>query len=175
LLDLYFPTDELENKSDLNKQRIDIMNKVKQALQSIRIHGKGYMVYSYLWIWDKNNFLNEVKKYGRNLTLAERDAELELEGSSGIKQLGPGAFPPFAVYKEHLDKFIDLQYQVHNWETYDTFFGFLRLNMSGFKRSVLNQLSQWISLFKVDLINFVRNSLQVKILYFCILFVLILI
>ncbi|KAM8702207.1 hypothetical protein ACLKA7_005525 [Drosophila subpalustris] len=32
--------DELENKPDLNKQRIDIMNKVKQALQSIRIHVK---------------------------------------------------------------------------------------------------------------------------------------
>ncbi|XP_030080192.1 dynein beta chain, ciliary [Drosophila hydei] len=152
--------DELENKPEPAKQRSDIMNKVKQALQSIRIHGKGYMVYSYLWIWDKNNYLNEVKKYGRNLTLAERDAELELEGSSGIKPIGTGEYPPVSVYKEQLDKFIDLQDQVHQWDTYDVFFGFLRLNMEGFKRSVLSQISQWISLFKMDLINFVRNSLQ---------------
>ncbi|XP_070067151.1 dynein beta chain, ciliary [Drosophila virilis] len=151
---------ELENKPEISKQRTDIMNKVKQALQSIRIHGKGYMVYSYLWIWDKNNYLSEVKKYGRNLTLAERDAELEQEGSSGIKPIGTGEYPPFSVYKEQLDKFIDLQDQVHQWETYDIFFGFLRLNMDGFKRSVLNQIGQWISLFKMDLINFVRNSLQ---------------
>lgn len=147
---------------EISKQRADIMSKVKQALQSIRTHGKGYMVYSYLWIWDKTNYLSEVKKYGRNLTLAERDAELEHEGSSGVKPIGTGDYPPVPIYKEQLDKFIDLQEQVYPWETYDIFFGFLRLNMEGFKRSVLNQISQWISLFKMDLINFVRNSLQVR-------------
>lgn len=138
------------------------MSKVKQALQSIRMHGKSFMVYSYLWIWDKSNYLSEVKKYGRNLTLAERDAELEQEGSSGLKPIGTGDYPPVLIYKEQLDKFIDLQEQVYQWDTYDIFFGFLRLNMEGFKRSVLNQISQWISLFKMDLINYVRNSLQVR-------------
>lgn len=72
----------------MDKQRLEIMNKIKLALQAIRVHGKGYMEYSSLWIWDKNIYLSEVKKFGRNLSLDERDAEADQEGSSLVKPLG---------------------------------------------------------------------------------------
>ncbi|XP_030371689.1 dynein beta chain, ciliary [Scaptodrosophila lebanonensis] len=153
-------TDELEDKPDLVRQRTDILNKVKMALQAIRVHGKGFMEYSYLWLWNKTNYLNEVKKYGRALTLAEREAETEQEGSSGLKILGTDEYPPLTIYKEQLDKFIELQEQIRKWDLYEDFFVFLRLNMEGFKKSVLNQVGQWISLFKMDLINRVKNSLK---------------
>ncbi|XP_044574110.1 dynein beta chain, ciliary [Drosophila ananassae] len=151
--------DELQDKTELEKQRLEIMNKIKLALQAIRVHGKGYMEYSSLWIWDKNVYLSEVKKFGRNLTLDERDAEADQEGSSGVKPLGL-EYPPLSVYKEQLDKFIELQDQIRTWDTHEDFFVFLRLNMTGFKASVLNQVGQWISLFKMDLINRVKNSLK---------------
>ncbi|BFF92572.1 dynein beta chain ciliary [Drosophila madeirensis] len=151
--------DELEAKPDLDKLTNDITNKVKMALQAIRLHGKGYMEYSYLWIWNKPNYLMEVKKYGRNLTLDERDAEAELEGSSGVAPLGT-EYPQLSVYKDQLDKFIELQKQVRAWDTYEDFFVFLRLNMGGFKLAVLHQVGQWISLFKMDLINRVKDSLS---------------
>ncbi|XP_026835009.1 dynein beta chain, ciliary isoform X2 [Drosophila erecta] len=151
--------DELQDKSELDKQRVEIMNKIKLGLQAIRVHGKGFMEFSSLWIWDKSTYLSEVKKFGRNLTLDERDAEADVEGSSGVKLLGL-EYPPLSVYKEQLDKFIELQDQIRTWETYEDFFVFLRLNMTGFKVSVLSQVGQWISLFKLDLINRVKNSLK---------------
>lgn len=145
----------------MDKQRLEIMNKIKLALQAIRVHGKGYMEYSSLWIWDKNIYLSEVKKFGRNLSLDERDAEADQEGSSLVKPLGMEN-PPLSVYKEQLDKFIELQDQIRTWDTHEDFFVFLRLNMTGFKAAVLNQVGQWISLFKMDLINRVKNSLKVR-------------
>lgn len=61
-----------------------------------------------------------------------------------------------------LDKFIALDEQVGQWETFQDFNVWLRLNKKGFKNAVLNQVGKWISLFKLDLIDRVKNSLKVS-------------
>ncbi|XP_039947795.1 dynein beta chain, ciliary [Bactrocera tryoni] len=151
--------DELKDKPELQKQRNEIMSRVKFALQQIRSHSKLYMDYSYLWLSDKQQYLSEVKKYGRPLTVAEREAELEGEGESGLKPIKDD-YPPLNIYKEQLDKFIALQNEISQWESFIDFNVWLRLNKKGFKNAVLNQVSKWISLFKQDLIDRVMNSLQ---------------
>lgn len=94
--------DEIVNKMDIHKQRNDILNKVRFGIQAIRTHVKTFLEYSYLWMWDKQQYLAEVKKYGRPLTLAEREAELEQEGLSGVKPLKDENNPPLSVYKEQV-------------------------------------------------------------------------
>lgn len=59
------------------------------------------MDYSYLWLSDKQQYLAEVKKYGRPLTVAEREAELEGEGESGLKPI-KDEYPPLSIYKEQV-------------------------------------------------------------------------
>lgn len=93
--------DEIGDKPEIHKHRSDIMTKVKFGLQSIRQHSKSYLDYSYLWMLDKQQYLSEVKKYGRPLTLSEREAELEAEGSSGVKPL-KDEHPPLSVYKDQV-------------------------------------------------------------------------
>lgn len=91
----------LRDKADVQKQRNDILTKVKYGLQSIRQHSKAYFEYSYLWMYDKQQYLAEVKKFGRPLTVAEREMELEAEGSSGVKPI-KDEHPPLNVYKEQV-------------------------------------------------------------------------
>ncbi|XP_023292211.2 dynein beta chain, ciliary [Lucilia cuprina] len=152
--------DEIADKTDIHRHRNDILNKVKFALQAIRQHSKAFLEYSYLWMWDRQQYLSEVKKFGKPLTLAEREAELESEGMSGVKPLKDENNPPLSVYKEQLDKFIALEEQIRQWETYQDFNVWLRLNKKSFKNAVLNLVAKWISLFKKDLIDRVKNSLQ---------------
>ncbi|XP_073817376.1 dynein beta chain, ciliary-like [Musca autumnalis] len=149
--------DEIADKTEIHKHRADILTKVKFGLQSIRQHCKAFMEYSYLWLWDKQQYLAEVKKYGRPLTPSERDDELE--GVGEVKPLKDENNPPLSVYKEQLDKFIALEAQIQKWDTFQDFNVWLRLNKKGFRAAVLNQVGKWISLFKMDLINRVRNSL----------------
>ncbi|KAL9894878.1 dynein beta chain, ciliary [Glossina fuscipes] len=151
--------DEIADKAEIHKSRTDILTKVKFGLQSVRTHSKPFMDYSYLWMLDKQQYLAEVKKFGRPLTLSEREAELEAEGASGVKPL-KDEYPPLSVYKEQLDKFIALEKQISQWETYQNINVWLRLNKTGFKNAVLNQVAKWISLFKTDLIDRVKNSLR---------------
>lgn len=61
-----------------------------------------------------------------------------------------------------LDKFIALEEHISQWETYQDINVWLRLNKLGFKNAVLNQVAKWISLFKTDLIDRVKNSLRVR-------------
>ncbi|TMW47086.1 hypothetical protein DOY81_007829 [Sarcophaga bullata] len=130
---------------------------VRFGIQAIRTHVKSFLEYSYLWMWDKQQYLAEVKKYGRPLTLAEREAELEQEGLSGVKPLKDENNPPLS-----LDKFIALEEQINHWDTYQDFNVWLRLNKKNFKAAVLNLVAKWISLFKKDLIDRVKNSLNVR-------------
>lgn len=51
--------------------------------------------------------------------------------------------------------------QINQWDTYQDFNIWLRLNKKGFKNSVCNEVAKWISLFKTDLIDRVINSLEV--------------
>lgn len=98
--------DEITDKLDIHKHRNDILNKVKFALQAIRSHTKAFMEFSYLWLWDRQQYLAEVKKFGKPLTLAEREAEMEAEGSSGVKPLKEENNPPLSIYKEQVKKFL---------------------------------------------------------------------
>uniref|UniRef100_A0A1I8PDY1 Dynein beta chain, ciliary n=1 Tax=Stomoxys calcitrans TaxID=35570 RepID=A0A1I8PDY1_STOCA len=148
---------EIADKTEIHKHRADILDKVKVELQSIRHHVKPFMEYSYIWLWDKQQYLAEVKKYGRPLTTSERYDELE--GISVVKPLKDENNPPMSVYSQQLDKFIALEAEFSKWETYQDFNVWLRLNKKGFKAAVLNQVGKWISLFKMDLINRVKNSL----------------
>lgn len=91
----------MRDKAEVLKQRNDIMTKVKFGLQAIRQHSKIYFEYSYLWMSDKQQYLSEVKKFGRPLTSAEREAELEAEGGSGVKPI-KDEHPPLSVYKEQV-------------------------------------------------------------------------
>lgn len=63
------------------------------------------MDFSYLWLWDRQLYLAECKKYGRPLTVAEREAEKEAEGSSGVKVLKDETNPPLSIYKEQVCKY----------------------------------------------------------------------
>lgn len=95
-----FHPDEIADKTDIHKHRTDILTKVKFGLQSIRQHCKTFMEFSYLWLWDKQQYLAEVKKYGRPLTPSERDDELE--GVGEVKPLKDENNPPLSVYKEQV-------------------------------------------------------------------------
>lgn len=99
---MYYFQDVLEDKAEIARQRNDMMTKVKFGLQAIRQHSKAYFEYSYLWMSDKQQYLSEVKKFGRPLTAAEREAELESEGGSGVKPIKED-YPPLNVYKEQVE------------------------------------------------------------------------
>lgn len=98
---VFLRLDEIADKAEIHKSRTDILTKVKFGLQSVRTHSKPFMDYSYLWMLDKQQYLAEVKKFGRPLTLSEREAELEAEGASGVKPL-KDEYPPLSVYKEQV-------------------------------------------------------------------------
>ncbi|XP_037954213.1 dynein beta chain, ciliary [Teleopsis dalmanni] len=152
--------DIIRQNAELGRQKTDIMSKVKIGLQAIKTYTKKFMDFAYIWIWDKQLYLAECKKYGRPLTVAERESELEGRNDMGLKPLKDDQNPPLSIYKEQLDKFIALDEKIQTWESYHDFNVWLRLNLKGFKGGVLNEVAKWISVFKTDLIDRVKNSLK---------------
>lgn len=75
------------------------------------------MDFSWLWLWDKPTYLRECKKFGRPLTIAEREAEMENEGDSGLKPF-PNNVTPLTVYREQVGRvyfYILLIYDMVSW------------------------------------------------------------
>ncbi|XP_050446950.1 dynein beta chain, ciliary-like [Cataglyphis hispanica] len=126
------------------------------------VQGQEYIVifepFSWLWLDDKQQYLNLFLRFGRALTNEEKEiVAQQLENlSEQLKEKKPG----LNDFKREIDYFTDLYKKCDEFENEKIFLRWLRLDVRSFKQALLNTICKWTNLFKTYLIDHVNSELR---------------
>uniref|UniRef100_A0A4W3K7X4 Dynein axonemal heavy chain 17 n=1 Tax=Callorhinchus milii TaxID=7868 RepID=A0A4W3K7X4_CALMI len=143
---------DLEEMADLSEMREDIMSQVISVMKMAADYESSFDSYSYLWVDDRSEFLDEFLMYGRVLT----PEEIESYGEGGV----PQSPPTLEQFKNQIDLYEKIYDEVAKFESTKLFHGWFQLDCRPFRQSLLNVIKRWSLMFKQYLINHVTNSLS---------------
>ncbi|CAH0384801.1 unnamed protein product [Bemisia tabaci] len=111
--------------------------------------------YSYLWLGDRHEYLNQFLKYGKPLTPEEEEiiGKLDEEGQPIIKETSP----KLEDYKAQIDMYEEIYKEVDKIPPSKIIFNWLRVDVRPFKQDMLNNICKWSMLFKQHLMDYVVN------------------
>lgn len=87
-----------ETKEILGEIKTEILNKVKYGLMIVKTYCERYRQYEHLWLTDRQEYVKEIKTYGRPLT----DMEKKGFDTENIKLLKDPNNPPLDVYRSEV-------------------------------------------------------------------------
>lgn len=111
--------------------------------------------FSWLWLDDKQEYLNLFLRFARALTEEEKrmvESEVLLEDLPKEKK------PELTDFKREIDYFMDLYKKVDELQDEKIILRWLRLNVRNFKQAVLNVICKWANLLKTYLVDRVNNQ-----------------
>lgn len=118
---------------------------------------KKFEDYAYLWLDDRQEYLNQFLKYARALSPEELDI-LKDENRAGEIKESP---PTVEQFKEQIDFYQDLYKKLESIETEKILEGgWLRIDVKPLRQAVLNTVCKWGNMFKQHLYNHVVDSLD---------------
>ncbi|CAH8640372.1 unnamed protein product [Heterobilharzia americana] len=154
--------ESLSNKRKLLLDRVEIV--MKKAL-NYRAH---FDTYAYLWIDDRNEFMQQFLLYGQ----AINQEDLDLINAGGIQpstELGdnqngdqfPVLKPPtLEQFKEQIDYYEKVYEEVDKLDGSTKFDSWFRVDARKFKQALINVIKRWSLMFKQHLIDHVTTSLE---------------
>ncbi|GCC24108.1 hypothetical protein chiPu_0002508 [Chiloscyllium punctatum] len=143
---------DLEEMTDLTEMREEIMTLVITTMRQAEKYEESFDSYSYLWVDDRNEFLEEFLIYGRVLT----QEEIESYGEGGV----PPTPPTLEQFKNQIDSYEQLYEEVLKFETVKILDSWFKIDCRPFRQALLNLIKRWSLLFKQYLINHVTDSLS---------------
>ncbi|XP_043570859.1 dynein axonemal heavy chain 17-like [Chiloscyllium plagiosum] len=143
---------DLEEMADLTEMREEIMTLVITTMRQAEKYEESFDSYSYLWVDDRNEFLEEFLIYGRVLT----QEEIESYGEGGV----PPTPPTLEQFKNQIDSYEQLYEEVLKFETVKILDSWFKIDCRPFRQALLNLIKRWSLLFKQYLINHVTDSLS---------------
>lgn len=144
----------LEDSQEIENMKIDIVTMTKRTVKNVIKYTNELKKYSYLWLFDKQEKLQEFLQFSRFLTEQEAD-KLEHD-----KNAIPEKKPTLQDFQAIIDKYGDLYEEINKLEVYHVFYDWLGLDMKAFKHSLLNEVCKWSNLFKQYLYDNVLTSLK---------------
>ncbi|XP_067860662.1 dynein axonemal heavy chain 17-like [Heptranchias perlo] len=143
---------DLEEMTDLAEMREEIMSQVINIMKQAEEYEESFDNYSYLWVDDRNEFLEEFLIYGRVLT----QEEIESYGEGGV----PPTPPTLQQFKDQIDSYEKLYEEVLKFETIKILDSWFKIDCRPFRHALLNLIKRWSLLFKQYLIDHVTSSLN---------------
>ncbi|XP_067914454.1 dynein axonemal heavy chain 17-like [Heterodontus francisci] len=143
---------DLEEMTDLSEMREEIMSQVINIMKQAEDYEESFDNYSYLWVDDRNEFLEEFLIYGRVLT----QEEIESYGEGGV----PSTPPTLEQFKNQIDSYEQLYEEVLKFEPVKLLDSWFKIDSRPFRQALLNLIKRWSLLFKQYLINHVTDSLN---------------
>ncbi|RLU17527.1 hypothetical protein DMN91_009762 [Ooceraea biroi] len=133
-------------------------NRIKLGLVQAQEYIVIFEPFSWLWLDDKQQYLNSFLRFGRALMDEEKRMLVhEPESlSESLKERKPG----LADFKREIDYFMGLYKKFDEFENEKIFLRWLRLDTRAFKQAVLNVICKWTNLFKTHLVNRVNSQLK---------------
>lgn len=94
---LFFLVSE-ETEENLSEIKSEILSKVKYGLSIVKTYCEKYRQYEHLWLTDRQEYVKEIKTYGRPLT----DMEKKGFDTENVKPLKDPNNPPLDVYRSEV-------------------------------------------------------------------------
>ncbi|XP_057668614.1 dynein beta chain, ciliary [Diorhabda carinulata] len=146
--------EEIEENEDIIDIKNDILSNVDKVIEESYEFCDKYQNYSYIWLDDRREYLQQFLTYGRQLT----NEELEFVGMND--PLAPKESPPkMEQFREQIDNFENLSNEVETIEESEIFNNWFKVDVRPFKQALLNALRKWGNMFKEHLVTNVTTSL----------------
>lgn len=146
--------EEIESNKDIIDIKTDILLNVDQVIGEAYEFCDSFQSYSYLWLDDRTQYLEQFLKYGRPLTSEE--FELVLLKDPGAPKCSP---PKMEQFREQIDNFENLSNEVEKIQEEKIFHNWFKVDIKPFKQALLNTIRKWGNMFKNHLVENVTTSL----------------
>ncbi|KAK0087408.1 hypothetical protein PV325_001063 [Microctonus aethiopoides] len=133
-------------------------NRVKQALVQAQEYVTIYEPYSWLWLNDKQEYLDNFLRFAKHLTEEER--EILAQSPPNLSEYLKEKNPELADFKLEIDNFMELYEKCDQIENEKIFYRWFKINNKLFKQTLLNIVCKWANVLKTHLVDQVNSSLQ---------------
>ncbi|TGZ69565.1 hypothetical protein CRM22_003672 [Opisthorchis felineus] len=159
---------KMNEHDQLLQMKQTILTRVHDATQKALAYQSGFDRYSYLWIDDRNECMQQFLTYGRILTLDELDALEAIRSTTTISteegQPTPHGIvpkpPTLEQFKEQIDNFERVYNEIEQLSCTTRFDSWFRVDARKFKQTLCNLIKRWSLMFKQHLIDHVTTSLE---------------
>ncbi|XP_077280961.1 dynein beta chain, ciliary [Temnothorax americanus] len=131
-------------------------NRIKLGLVQAQEYIVIFEPFSWLWLDDRQQYLNLFLRFGRALTDEEKEMVAQENLSEYLKERKPG----LADFKREIDYFMELYKKCDEFENEKIFLRWLRLDVRALKQTLLNTICKWTNLFKTHLVDHVNSELR---------------
>ena len=139
----------MEEIVELSDLREELLVHVNNAIVLASEYCSSLQKYSYLWVDDRQEFMQQFLTYGHVLTAEE----IEQHGDEGI----PESPPTLEQFKMQVDTYEKLFIEVEQVDSTVIFDVWFRVDSRPFKQALLNTVKRWSYMFKQHLIDHVEN------------------
>ncbi|XP_068084396.1 dynein beta chain, ciliary [Anabrus simplex] len=146
---------EMEENEDIREMKREILGGVKKVISDAVEFSEEFETYSYLWLDDRESYMQQFLEYGRQLTPDEMEM-ISLEDG-----YAPPPNPPqMEHFKEQIDNFESLYTEIEELPPVQIFCGWFQVDVRPFQQALLNTVRKWGNMFKQHLVDHVTSSLQ---------------
>lgn len=140
---------DVEEIAELSDLRDELMGRVSNIIsQSTEFQGS-FDQYAYLWVDDRQVFMEQFLLYGHVLTTEE----IEQAGDEGV----PETPPTLSQFKGQVDTYEKMYAELEQVSSTAVFEKWFRVDVRPFRQALLNVVKRWSFMFKEHLINHVTN------------------
>ncbi|XP_076000722.1 dynein axonemal heavy chain 11 isoform X3 [Genypterus blacodes] len=143
---------DINEMGDLSELCNLIRSRARAAISKVREYQGSFASYRYLWTDDRSEFMRQFLLYGHVLSTEEAElyADYELKKNP----------PTLDHFKDQINLFESLYVRVSKMEDKRVFYGWLQLDISPFKNTLINVIKRWSWMFKEHLLNHVNQSVM---------------
>nr|CAD7197237.1 unnamed protein product [Timema douglasi] len=146
---------DMENNEDIREMKNEILEAVQRVIEEANDFSKGFESYCYLWLDDREHYMLQFLKYGRQLTNDELDL-MAMEDSTA-----PEPSPPtMEQFREQIDNYENLYLEIEEMEPIHVFNGWFQVDLRPFRQALTNTVRKWSNMFKQHLVDHVTSSLS---------------
>ena len=139
----------MEEIAELSDLREELLSHVNNAIAVASEYCNSFQKYSYLWVDDRQEFMQQFLLYGHVITAEE----IEQHGEEGI----PESPPTLDKFKSQVDTYEKVYAEVEQIGDTAIFDVWFRVDARPFKQALLNTVKRWSYMFKQHLIDHVES------------------
>ncbi|XP_065217396.1 dynein beta chain, ciliary [Planococcus citri] len=147
-------SEDVSSNVDIISVKDEIMHFLDVSIKQAKEFSLKFESYAYLWLDDREMYMQQFLTYGRQLTGEEFELIL-LEDASAPQPVAP----EIDQFREQIDNFENLYQEVQLLENVKVFNNWFQVDVQPFKQSLLNIICKWSQMFKQHLVEHVTNSL----------------
>lgn len=146
--------DLITNHFDILEMKNEILKGVDKVIQEAADYCRNFERYSYLWLEDRLDCMENFLEYGHILEQDEVDLIINKDPTA------PKPTPPtIEAFREQIDNYEALFIEVEKIEPFQIFSSWFQVDVRPFRQSLMNIVRKWGNMFKDHLVDRVTMSL----------------